>query len=645
MPNNFEFERWPRPCWTALHVIELELDNKCSETMAPAAAAAAAAGDDANTNRQHCYYNGVDTVPCTVTHLKVDPSVKVIPPASCLHCVRLVEVELPDGLEKIGSRAFSNCLGLESIDIPSTVTEIGERAFQHCCSLKVITLPQSLLKLGEEAFEDCRALETVHIPPLIQTIEAGTFSGCMSLANAILPLGLQEIKESAFQSCEALLSIDIPSSLRVIGKLAFHRAGLTEMHLPDSIEDCGTFKDYHFQNLRMPPRITKFDTGIFEVRGDNRIISIELPENIKQVIYPDSVKARLPALFNIAFPFGCSVDIGNVEASERDSLYDTVFRLQHRFDRLPLHKICYYHSYHDTTKVLLDMKRAMFPRSTKSHCGKLSAIGKHRDFNGMTPLHILACSTKHNLEMYQLLVGAYPEILIVKENIWGELPLFYAFRCNAPIEIIQFLVESYKANYPTYELAWECMVQKLIGCGAPLPRTQILLDIHEQSYPDQKLNTIGLVIGLAHALDVNEVKVPMERLRFLLHASIAKRLDSLNVTRWKMMYEERINLITRKPGKLEENALELYAALRGAEAEKESTTLLELALWKAALADAMARIDAPTYRNQCRINCGAEIVIPNVLHFLWGDRRNDADCVKGPSYDCDSDSYPSECDY
>jgi len=111
------------------------------------------------------------------------------------------------------------------------------------------------------------------------------------------------------------------------------------------------------------------------------------------------------------------------------------------------------------------------------------------------------------------------------------------------------------------------------------------------------------------------------------------------------MYEERINLITRKPGKLEENALELYAALRGAEAEKESTTLLELALWKAALADAMARIDAPTYRNQCRINCGAEIVIPNVLHFLWGDRRNDADCVKGPSYDCDSDSYPSECDY
>jgi hypothetical protein len=131
--------------------------------MAPAAAAAV--GDDANTNKQHCYYNGVDTVPCTVTHLKIDPSVKIIPPALCLHCVHLVEVELPDGLEMIGGRAFSNCLGLKSIDIPSTVTDIGERAFQHCCSLKVITLPQSLLKLGEEAFEDCRALEIPSHPP------------------------------------------------------------------------------------------------------------------------------------------------------------------------------------------------------------------------------------------------------------------------------------------------------------------------------------------------------------------------------------------------------------------------------------------------------------------------------------------------
>jgi hypothetical protein len=461
----------------------------------------------------------------------------------------------------------------------------------------------------------------------------------MSLANAILSLGLQEIKESAFQSCESLVSIDFPSSLRVIGKLAFHRAGLTEFNLPDSVEDCGTFKDCHFLNLRMPPRITKFDTGIFEVHGDNRIISIELPDNIKQVFI-----AQLPNVRNIAFPVGCSVDIGNVEPKKRAFLYDTTYRLQHRFDRLPLHKICYYHSYHDTTKVLMDMKRAMFPRSTKSRRGnKLSDIGKRQDFMGMTPLHILACSTKHNLEMYQLLVGAYPEILIVKDNIWGELPLLYAFRCNAPIEIIQFLMESYKAKYPTYEFAWEGMVQQLIGCGAPLPRIQMLLDTHEQSFPYQKLNRVHLAIQLACDLDENIVNVPMKSFRFLLHASIVRRLETLNVTRLTAMYEERMDYISRKPGKLEGNAWKLYFALRGDEIEKESTTLLELALWKAALADAKAHIDAPTYRNQCRINCGAEIVIPNVLHFLWGDRRNDADCLRGPSYY--SDSYPSDCDY
>ena len=60
------------------------------------------------------------------------------------------------------------------------------------------------------------------------------------------------------------------------------------------------------------------------------------------------------------------------------------------------------------------------------------------------------------------------------------------------------------------------------------------------------------------------------------------------------------------------------------ESYKEATTLLELALWKAAIdrfpKNKKARIDKQhsySYREQCRINCGAEIVLPNVLPFLW----------------------------
>ena len=569
-------------------------------------------------------YTGIDDIPPTVTHLIVDPCVEVIPPAACLHCVRLTQVQLPVGLETIGSRAFSCCQALKSIVFPTTVREIGDRAFQKCCALKEVVLPHGLLKLGEEAFESCRSLESIRIPPLIRTLEPGTFSGCSSLTDVIFSgVNLHEIKASAFQGCTSLVTINFPSSLRVIGKLAFHHAGLTAFNLPDSVEDCGSFKDCHFPNLRMPKITTIYDTSIFEPLGDNSIISIELPENIKQVLHPDYI--NLPKLRNIAYPVGCSVLIpDDMEDKEKHHLYDLVYQLQHRFDGLPLHKICYYHSYHDTAQVLRQMSRTMFHGSTKSRRGKrLNASGKRQELYGMTPLHILACSTTHRLEMYQLLVEHYPENLIAMDRS-KRIPLVYAIWCGAPSEIIEFLAESYKRKHPEYVFDWGKLVEYMVSAGAPLPSVQVLLDTHARSFPDQELNMKGLVIGLAHGLDTDSENVrhiPIAKLQFLLHESIAKQVESLNVTRWSVMFDELIATIQYPPGKLKYNVGGLYIELQRAECQKEVASLLELALWKSSLADQQARINDDTYRTQCRVNCGADVVIHNVQHIL-GLRRS-----------------------
>ncbi len=66
-----------------------------------------------------------------------------------------------------------------------------------------------------------------------------------------------------------------------------------------------------------------------------------------------------------------------------------------------------------------DLKRAIHLWCTKTRFGKLSDVGKLQDIVGMTPLHILACSTKHHLEMYQLLVEKYPENLVTKDQ-WED---------------------------------------------------------------------------------------------------------------------------------------------------------------------------------------------------------------------------------
>ena len=95
--------------------------------------------------------------------------------------------------------------------------------------------------------------------------------------------------------------------------------------------------------------------------------------------------------------------------------------LQNRFDDLPIHKLCYYQSYHDNETTIQSLKREINPWTTKPP-GKLNLTGKEQDCLGMTPLHILACSTKPSIEMYRLLIEKYPETLIMKDK-WDDIPL------------------------------------------------------------------------------------------------------------------------------------------------------------------------------------------------------------------------------
>ena len=104
--------------------------------------------------------------------------------------------------------------------------------------------------------------------------------------------------------------------------------------------------------------------------------------------------------------------------------------LRHRFDDLPIHKICYYQSYHPTETVMQNLKREINPW-TANILGQLNASGKEQDCLGMTPLHILACSTQQNVEMYRLMIEKYPEALIMKDK-WEIYPSCMQFGAILP---------------------------------------------------------------------------------------------------------------------------------------------------------------------------------------------------------------------
>ena len=71
-------------------------------------------------------------------------------------------VEIPNGVEKIGNRAFHNKNMIKNITIPGSVKEIGN-SFNYCSGLTSITIPNSVEKINIGCFEFCTNLAQINI--------------------------------------------------------------------------------------------------------------------------------------------------------------------------------------------------------------------------------------------------------------------------------------------------------------------------------------------------------------------------------------------------------------------------------------------------------------------------------------------------
>lgn len=70
----------------------------------------------------------------------------------------------------------------------------------------------------------------------------------------------------------------------------------------------------------------------------------------------------------------------------------------------------------------------------------------------------------------------------------------------------------------------------------------------------------------------------------------------------------------------------VFDRLETYESIKEGTSVLELALWKAKIDEGRnkrQRVEGDdSYKEQCRVNCGGDIIIRNVLPYLLPEERN-----------------------
>mmetsp|Transcript_36662 Transcript_36662/g.88847 ORF Transcript_36662/g.88847 Transcript_36662/m.88847 type:complete len:644 (+) Transcript_36662:178-2109(+) len=468
-------------------------------------------------------------------------------------------------------------------DIPKTVSRVRTQSSLDC--------------IPESAFRDLKQLATVEIQKPVRVIERRAFFSCRSLREVSLPSTVKVIGDHAFRSCFPSGSLALPEGLETIGKWAFRQCEFKSMRIPLSIEE---LTEASFSNC-------------------SKLLSCEISEEMIRI--RDGAFSYCQRLRNIAIGqntktckrgvFGGCQDLLDLFHSE-DALVDA---LKHRFDGLPLHKTCYYQSFTQNVDItqMLDM-----------HSDEES----RQDCLGMTPLHILALSSRQDIQMYQALIEHSPSDLGTRDR-WGEIPLNYACHNDVPLDILRCMLETHLSLFHTEHLNWGRLIDILCSIGASREKFQLLLESQQRYSPNERFDWDKI---LETTLPIN---ADTETTRFLFETSIHRRLNHLGLEKWRASVTNEVSQMEDFSNRqacnevMQERLVEME--------RKEILSLVEQSVWKDRMIgggddgmkvgseeeELFATRSNPYWRELCRVKCGAEIVVSNVLPFLGNYLQQD----------------------
>ena len=188
----------------------------------------------------------------------------------------LTTVNIPEGVETIGTSAFENCISLESINFPKGITLIKQNAFKECKMLKEIVLPEGLIELEDEAFCHTRGLKKAVLPITLKNIGTNCF-----IESTVSDINLENVEyfgNGSFAYTPNLKEVNASSAIK-IGFQCYEGGAIESILFSDSLEIIGgyAFSDTKMKSLHIPASVKTIQWEI--LRG---------VENFKEIIVENS---------------------------------------------------------------------------------------------------------------------------------------------------------------------------------------------------------------------------------------------------------------------------------------------------------------------------------------------------------------------
>jgi hypothetical protein len=453
------------------------------------------------------------------------------------------------------------------VQIHFSVKSIRYEAFIYCQSLVSVYLHEGLQVIEQGAFAYCEALTTVNVPSTVKVIQDMAFVACTSLKSVTLSDAVQVIGQSLFDGCTSLRHVQLPRYLKTIKDSSFCRCqSLQTLHLPVGLKGIGdwAFADcYSLSSITVPSTVEQLGRYCFQ--NCISLLSIELPEGL--LFIGDHCFVDCSSLINLVIPTTFEF-IGAYPMLDRSKLKEQ-FRSSAN------------ESYEDEALV-------------QTLCHRFDDL----------PIHNLCYHLPHNdnhsrlsnpnLDQLKRAILSDNSTTFERLDAFGMTPFHLLALSGRPnLEAFHLLLELCDDVHVLYAKdTFGCTAMDYL-CRNPTPEIKSLIELSMESTVKIRLNHLGLEPWRL------AISTAMDKLLQQWEEDPRGRISQLGTIHHLLAKHERLECIS----------------------------LLESLLWKLRIETFRhPSLVVPTTleeRQHCRISCGADIVIPNVLSFLVKVKEKD----------------------